>query len=507
MASVKGRQPEEKHVEPIKPCETPEVLTTASGIPTGDMRNIMTAGKCGPVLIQDISVIENIAHFNRERPPERVVHAKGAGAFGYFEVTHDITNYCKASVFQYIGKQTPAVVRFSTVVGEAGSADTVRDARGFAVKCYTDEGNWDLVTQNIPVFAIRDPSLFPSLNHSQKRNPQTHLKDLKAQWDFIGLCPQTLHQVIRVYSDGGIPDGYRHMDGYGVHAFKLVNQENKAVYCKFQLENNQGIKNLPTKEAEKLTASDPDYATRDLYNAIDNKNFPSWKLLIQVMTPKEAQNEKCNPFDSTKIWSEKDYPPIPVGKLVLTRNPNNYFVEVEQLAFEPGNMPPGIETSTDRLLQMRLFAYADAQRYRIGPNYQQLAVNYPITASVANYQRDGLMCLLANQGNAPNYYPNSYCGPVSDPKALEHKYKVTGEAARYNSADDDNFSQARDFYLHELKAPERQRLCENIANSLHCADLDIQKRNVANFRAVHQDFGDCVEALLHQLNEKKMLHL
>nr|XP_033784393.1 catalase-like [Geotrypetes seraphini] len=505
MANIKGRPFEEKGVESSKPCQNPDVLTSASGIPTGDKRNIITVGKCGPLLVEDVVFTEEMAHFNRERIPERVVHAKGAGAFGYFEVTHDITKYCKAKVFEHIGKRTPIAVRFSTASGESGSADTVRDPRGFGVKFYTEEGNWDLAGNNAPVFFIRDPIQFPSLTHAQKRHPQTHRKDPNALWDFFSLCPETMFEVTHVFSDHGTPDGYRHIDGFGVHAFKLVNDKDEAIYCKFHYKTNQGVKNLSAEEAAKLASSDPDYGLRDLFNAIDKGNCPSWTLSIQLMTFKEAENHKCNPFDSTKIWSEKDYPLIPVGQLILNRNPVNYFAEVEQLAFEPANMPPGIEPSPDKMLQGRLFAYPDALRYRLGPNYQQLPINWPQRASVANYQRDGPMCLFDNQGNAPNYYPNSYCGPESQRKYLAHKYKVSGVVTRYNSADDDNFSQVREFYMHEMKEDERQRLCQNIANSLQNAELFIQERAVKNFMAVHADYGARVQALLPQLSGKKSI--
>ncbi|XP_029438307.1 catalase-like [Rhinatrema bivittatum] len=503
MASYKGKSSEEKNGEPGKGCQNPDVLTSASGVPTGDKLNVMTAGQLGPLLIEDVVYQEEMAHFSRERIPERVVHAKGAGAFGYFEVTHDITRYCKAKVFEYVGKKTPIAVRFSTASGEAGSADTVRDPRGFGVKFYTEEGNWDLAGNNAPVFFIRDPIMFPSLSHAQKRNPQTHRKDPNLLWDFFSLRPETLFEVTHVFSDHGIPNGYRHIDGFGVHAFKLVNAKGEAVYCKFHYKSDQGIKNLLSDEAAKLVASNPDYGIQDLFDAIAKGDFPSWSLSIQVMTFKEAEDYKFNPFDSTKIWSEKDYPLIPVGKLVLNRNPINYFAEVEQLAFEPKNMPPGIEASPDKMLQGRLFAYSDALRYRLGTNYQQLPINWPQKTHVANYQRDGAMCLFDNQGNAPNYYPNSFCGPESQRQALEHRYKVSGDVARYNTADEDNVTQVREYYLKEMNEEERQRLCQNIANSLQHAQLFIQKRAVKNFTDVHPDYGARVQALLTQLNAKK----
>nr|XP_008509599.1 PREDICTED: catalase [Equus przewalskii] len=314
----------------------------------------MTAGPRGPLLVQDVVFTDEMAHFDRERIPERVVHAKGAGAFGYFEVTHDITRYSKAKVFDQIGKRTPIAVRFSTVAGESGSADTVRDPRGFAVKFYTEDGNWDLVGNNTPIFFIRDAMLFPSFIHSQKRNPQTHLKDPDMVWDFWSLRPESLHQVSFLFSDRGIPDGHRHMNGYGSHTFKLVNAKGEVVYCKFHYKTDQGIKNLSVEDAARLSQEDPDYGLRDLFNAIATGNYPSWTLYIQVMTFDQAETFPFNPFDLTKVWPHKDYPLIPVGKLVLNRNPVNYFAEVEQLAFDPNNMPPGIEPSPDKMLQVNL---------------------------------------------------------------------------------------------------------------------------------------------------------
>uniref|UniRef100_A0A8C1XWX0 Catalase n=1 Tax=Cyprinus carpio TaxID=7962 RepID=A0A8C1XWX0_CYPCA len=398
--------------------------------------NSMTAGPRGPLLVQDVVFTDEMAHFDRERIPERVVHAKGAGAFGYFEVTHDITRYCKAKVFEHVGKTTPIAVRFSTVAGEAGSADTVRDPRGFAVKFYTDEGNWDLTGNNTPIFFIRDALLFPSFIHSQKRNPQTHLKDPDMVWDFWSLRPESLHQVSFLFSDRGIPDGHRHMNGYGSHTFKLVDAQGQSVYCKFHY----------------------------------------------------------------KVWPHKDFPLIPVGRLVLNRNPVNYFAEVEQLAFDPSNMPPGIEPSPDKMLQGRLFSYPDTHRHRLGANYLQLPVNCPYRTRVANYQRDGPMCMYDNQGGAPNYFPNSFSAPETQPHCIESKCKVSPDVARYNSADDDNVSQVRTFFMEVLNEAERERLCQNMAGHLKGAQLFIQKRMVQNLMAVHPDYGNRVQSLLDKYN-------
>jgi len=475
--------------------------TTAHGVPIVTKDATMTAGLRGPVLLQDVAFVEEIAHFDRERIPERVVHAKGAGAFGYFEVTHDITKYCGAKVFSQIGKRTPIAVRFSTVGGESGSADTVRDPRGFAVKFYTDDGIWDLVGNNTPIFFIRDPILFPSFIHTQKRNPATHCKDPDMFWDFISLRPETTHQVMFLFSDRGIPDGYRHMNGYGSHTFKLVNANGEPVYCKFHYKTDQKIKNLDVKKAGELSGNDPDYSIRDLYNAIENKNYPSWTMYIQVMTLAQAEKSSYNPFDLTKVWPHGEYPLIPVGKLVLDRNPKNYFAEVEQIAFSPAHMVPGIEPSPDKMLQGRLFSYGDTHRHRLGANYLQLPVNCPF--AVKNYQRDGPQC-FNNQAGAPNYHPNSFSGPEECPRAktLSHVYKVEGDAKRYDTGDEDNFKQASAFYNKTLNEAERQRLIDNIAGNLKDAADFIIQRAVKNFSQVDAGFG---KKLAEAVNAKKKL--
>ncbi|KAM4617527.1 catalase-like [Discoglossus pictus] len=479
------------------------VLTTGAGIPTGNKCHVLTAGPRGPLLMQDVVYMDEMAHFDRERIPERVVHAKGAGAFGYFEVTHDITKYSKAKVFSTIGKKTDVALRFSTVAGEAGSADTVRDPRGFAVKFYTEDGIWDLAGNNTPIFFIREPIQFPSFIHSQKRNPQTHLKDPDMVWDFWSHVPESLHQVSLLFSDRGIPDGHRHMNGYGSHTFKLVNAKGEAVYCKFHFKTDQGIKNLTLEEANQLVVSDPDYGIRDLFQAIAKKKFPSWTVYIQVMTFEDAENCPFNPFDLTKVWPHKDYPLIPVGKLVLNRNPENYFAEVEQIAFDPSNMPPGIEASPDKMLQGRLFSYPDTHRYRLGANYLHIPVNRPKGVQVANYQHDGPMCVFSMPSNVPNYYPNSFSSPQDEPKCKETTFQLSGDVDRHNSCDGDNVSQARAFYTNVLNEEERQRLCKNIAASLKDAQLFIQERVVKNFKAIHLEYGSNIQTLLDQYNAKE----
>lgn len=449
-------------------------------------------------------MIDELAHFDRERIPERVVHAKGAGAFGYFEVTHDITKYCKASIFESIGKKTPLAVRFSTVGGESGSADSARDPRGFAVKFYTDEGNWDLVGNNTPIFFIRDPILFPNFIHTQKRNPATHLKDPDMFWDFITLRPETTHQVSFLFSDRGTPDGYRKMNGYGSHTFKLVNADGKPVYCKFHYKTNQGIKNFTRQEADDMSRDDPDYSIRDLYNAIEDGDYPSYSMSVQIMTFDQAKKHKDNPFDLTKVWSHKEFPLIPVGQIVLNRNPKNYFAEVEQIAFAPSNLVPGIEASPDKMLQGRLFSYNDTHRHRLGANYTSIPVNCPYASKARNYQRDGPMCVDSNQEGAPNYHPNSFSGPAGNiSKYNESKFSTTGDVDRHDSANEDNFTQCGIFYREVLKEDERERLVDNIASHLCNAQEFLQDRAVKNFGSADADFGKRLQEQLKKYNKPK----
>jgi len=478
-------------------------LTTGHGAPVGDKLNSLSVGPRGPLLLQDHVLIEELAHFDRERIPERVVHAKGAGAFGVFEVTHDISKYCKASIFSKVGKQTPLAVRFSTVGGESGSADTARDPRGFAVKFYTEDGNWDLVGNNTPIFFIRDPILFPSFIHTQKRNPETHLKDPDMFWDFISLMPMTTHQVSFLFSDRGTPKGYRFMNGYGSHTFKMVNGEGEAVYCKFHYKSDQGIQTFTRQEADKMAMEDPDYAIRDLYNAISEKKFPTWTMFIQVMTFKQAESWYFNPFDLTKVWPHDEFPLIPVGKITLNRNPRNYFAEVEQLAFSPAHLVPGIEPSPDKMLQGRLFSYNDTHRHRLGANFDQIPVNCPYRAKPRNYQRDGPMTVTNNQAGAPNYYPNSFSGPQDNKKHAEHVSNLSGDVARWNSADEDNFTQVGVFYNKVLGPQEKFRLCDNIASHLCNAQPFIQERALQNFYKADKKMGQTIRNLINTIYSKK----
>lgn len=483
-------------------------LTTSNGAPVDSLTASMTAGPRGPIVLQDFALIDHLAHFDRERIPERVVHAKGAGAFGYFEVTTpEGAQVCKSKFLSSVGKRTPVAVRFSTVGGESGSADTARDPRGFAVKFYTEEGNWDMVGNNTPIFFIRDPVLFPSFIHTQKRNPATHLADPDMFWDFISLRPETTHQVSFLFSDRGTPDGYRHLNGYGSHTFKNVNANGEAVYVKYHFKTDQGIANLSADEAGAIASQDPDYATRDLYNAIADGDHPSWTVYIQVMTYEQAQASSFNPFDLTKVWSHKDFPLREIGRMVLNRNPQNYFAEVEQIAFAPSHMVPGIEPSPDKMLQARLFSYADTHRHRLGANYQSIPVNRPFNTDVRNYQRDGPMNVEGNQGGAPNYFPNSFNGPSKDPSAAWHADALTGDVERVETGDEDNFTQCGIFFREVLDAGARERLTDNIAGHLVNAQDFLQKRAIANFAAADAEYGAMiarkVEANKAALSNKK----
>ncbi|MCM5681714.1 catalase [Schlegelella sp. S2-27] len=471
-------------------------LTTASGIPVADNQNSLTAGPRGPVLLQDFHLIEKLQHFNRERVPERVVHAKGSAAYGTFTVTNDITQYSCAALFHTVGKQTPVFLRFSTVGGEKGSADTERDPRGFAVKFYTEEGNWDLAGNNTPVFFIKDPSKFPDFIHTQKRDPQTNLKSPTMMWDFWSQSPEALHQITTLFSDRGTPDGYRHMHGFGSHTFSFVNAVGERFWVKFHFRSMQGIKNLSVADAVRLAGEDPDYAQRDLFDAIDSKEFPRWRLCVQVMPEVEAESWSkktgWNPFDLTKVWPYKDYPLIEVGVLELNRNPENYFAEVEQAAFSPANVVPGIGFSPDKMLQGRIFAYHDAHLYRVGTNYQQVPVNKP-QCPYHTYQRDGAMRFDGNGGSGPNYEPNRFASaPKQAPAYKEPPLKVSGDADRYDhTVDGDPYTQAGNLFR-VLKEDERDRLTSNIAGAMRGVPLDIIQRQLVHFAKADPHYGDAI---------------
>ncbi|XP_018319717.1 catalase-like [Agrilus planipennis] len=422
----------------------PQVATTGSGIPVRDKTATLTAGYRGPVLIEDGDLLEDLSHFNRERIPERVVHAKGFGAKGFFEVTNDITKYSAAKVFSSVGKKTPVAVRFSNAFRERGSADTDIDPRGFAIKLYTEEGIWDLIGLNLRVFVLNDPKILTSFVHAVKRDPVTDLVNSTTLWDMVTLRPESTHGILWLFSPATLPCTMRGLNAFAVNTFKLVNAYGKYVYCKFNIIANQKVKSLTLEQAQMLKSSDPDYYQRDMFDSIAKGNFPSWTLKIQVMTQLEADLSPFDPLDATKLWPEDKYPMIEVGRIVLNENPANHFAEVEQIGFSPANLVPGILPSLDRVLQSRLFAYMDTQRYRIGNNFQQLPINRPINP-VRNYQRDGHMTFV-NQGGAPNYYPNSFGGPEpsSQAKNLSAPYYVSGYAYEYHERNPDYFSQARE---------------------------------------------------------------
>ncbi|TRM11377.1 catalase [Lentibacillus cibarius] len=467
-------------------------LTTASGAPVGDNQNSITAGQRGPGLIQDVHLLEKMAHFDRERVPERVVHAKGTGAHGYFEVTNDdISKYTKADFLSEVGKQTPMFIRFSTVAGELGSADTVRDPRGFAVKFYTQEGNYDLVGNNTPIFFVRDAIKFPDFIHTQKRNPKTNLKDKNAVWDFWSLSPESLHQVTYMHGDRGIPATYRHMNGYGSHTFKWVNKDGEPFWVKYHFISEQGVTGLDEDVADRIAGENPDYHTEDLYNAIDKGDYPAWKLYVQIMPYEDAKSYKWDPFDVTKTWSKEDYPRIEVGRMVLNRNPENHFAEVEQAALSPANLVPGIEISPDKMLQGRLFSYSDTQRYRIGVNHQQLPINRPINHA-QNYQFDGQM-RYDNGGRSINYEPNRYeSTPKEDPDSKINPFEVYGDADSVAYSDSDHYTQAGDLY--RLMSPdEKDRLIKNVVGHMEKVDYeDIKLRQIEHFYKADPEYGERV---------------
>nr|AZL94526.1 catalase [Nephromyces sp. MMRI]AZL94527.1 catalase [Nephromyces sp. MMRI]AZL94528.1 catalase [Nephromyces sp. MMRI] len=469
------------------------VITTSTGQPVDDNQNSITAGTYGPVLISDFHLIDKLAHFDRERIPERVVHAKGAAAHGVFEVTHDISKYCKAKLFESVGKKTPVFLRFSTVGGEKGSADTARDPRGFAIKFYTEEGNWDMVGNNTPVFFIRDPLKFPDFIHTQKRNPQTNLPDVDAFWDFLSLVPESNHQVTILFSDRGTPDGYRRMNGYSSHALKFVNSDNEVFLVQLHFKTNQGIKNLTAAEAGALASSDPDYATRDLFNHIEAGDYPSWTMYIQVMPEADAATYRFNPYDITKIWPHSDYPLIPVGTLTLNRNPQNYFAETEQSAFSPGHLVPGIQASEDKMLQGRLFSYPDTHRHRLGGNYDQIPVNYPRNAKMGDYNiRDGFMCVKPKPAAVPNYEPNSVFGTAVQDLNYQNTnpIKLNGYIARHPQLHpNDDYVQAGNLYRDVMTQQDRDHLISNIVGHLKNAKIEIQARQVKIFYRCDPDYG------------------
>jgi len=464
-------------------------MTTEAGRPVGDNQNSLTAGERGPVVFEDFLLFEKMAHFNRERIPERVVHAKGSGAYGHFVCTNPhMPKYTTARLFSSVGKRTPTFIRFSTVGGEKGSADTERDPRGFALKFYTEEGNWDMTGNNTPVFFIRDPLKFGDFIHTQKRDPETNLKSPTMMWDFWSLSPESLHQVTILFSDRGTPHGFRHMDGFSSHTFSMINAKNELFYVKYHFKTKQGIKNFTREEAEEMKGKDPDFAQRDLFENIKNGEFPKWSVNIQIMPEKDAETYHINPFDLTKVWPHKDYPLVEIGELVLDRNPENYFAEVEQAAFDPKNVVPGLGYSPDKMLQARLISYPDAHRYRLGVNYDTLPVN-KAQCPVHTYHRDGAMRFDGNYGSQPNYEPNSFGGPKENADYIERPRPVAGTIARHNHrVDEDYYSQPGDLF--RLMTPaEKKRLIGNIVATMASIPQRIQELQIKHFFKADPAYG------------------
>ncbi len=475
---------------------TQRKLTTAAGAPVPDNQNVITAGPRGPQLLQDVWFLEKLAHFDREVIPERRMHAKGSGAFGTFTVTDDITKYTRAKLFSSIGRKTDVFVRFSTVAGERGAADAERDIRGFAIKFYTEEGNWDLVGNNTPVFFFRDPLKFPDLNHAVKRDPRTNMRSARNNWDFWTLLPEALHQITILMSERGIPASYRHMHGFGSHTFSLIDAAGKRSWVKFHFRTEQGIRNLSDEEATKIIGVDRESSQRDLYDAIERGEFPRWTMFVQVMPEADAAKVPYHPFDLTKVWPKKDYPLIRVGTLELNRNPENYFADVEQAAFNPANVVPGIGFSPDRMLQGRLFSYGDAQRYRLGVNHGHIPVNAP-KCPFHSYHRDGAMRVDGNQGSMLHYEPNSAGEWQEQPSYREPPLALGGAADHWNHRedDDDYYSQPRALFR-LMDDRQKQLLFENTARAIAEVPAEIRNRHIANCTKCDPAYGAGIEKAL-----------
>jgi catalase len=478
-------------------------MTHATGAPVADNLNIQTAGPRGPALLQDIWLIEKLAHFDREVIPERRMHAKGWGAHGTFTVTHDITRYTKAEIFSQVGKQIPLFVRFSTVAGERGAADAERDIRGFAVKLYTEEGNWDIVGNNTPVFFFRDPLRFSDLNHAIKRDPRTGLRSADSNWDFWSLLPEALHQVTIVMSDRGIPKSFRHMHGFGSHTFSMINPANERVWVKFHFRTQQGIANLTDEEAAAIIARDRESHGRDLFESIEAGQFPRWTLFIQVMTEGQAKTHHHNPFDLTKVWPKAQYPLIEVGVMELNRNPENYFAETEQAAFSPVNVVPGIGFSPDKMLQARLFSYSDTQRYRLGVNFNHIPVNAP-KCPVHAYHRDGRMRTDGNLGRTPSYWPNSKGVWIDrDPVLAEPPLSLHGAAAHWDHrVDEDHFEQPGNLFR-KMSPAQKRVLFENTARAFGDAREEVKQRYIDNCARADPDYGAGVAEAVKRLSRTR----
>jgi catalase len=472
----------------------PPTLTTTGGAPVADSQHSITAGPRGPILIQDYQMVEKLAYLARERIPERVLHAKGAAGFGTLRITGDLSRHTKARVLQP-GQRTPVLVRFSGLTGERGCADAERDVRGFALKAYTQEGNWDLVGSHLPVACIRDPQKFPDLVRAMKRHPVSHLRSPTAIWDFWSLSPESLHQIVMLFSDRGLPAGFRHMHGYGTHAFGLINAANERVWVKFHFKTQQGIRCLTNAEAREVIADDRESAQRDLFEAIERGEHPRWSLQVQVMGEAQAAGMPFNPFDATKVWPQQEFPPMELGTLELDANPDNYFAQVEQATFNPANIVPGICFSPDKMLQGRLLAYADAQRYRVGTHHEALPVNHP-RSPVHTYHADGAMRLNVPARTDAYYEPNSFGGPRPDRQLAEPALPLCGDAMRFDDRQGlGDHAQAAALYR-RMDSGQRQRLFENIAASMAAVPEAIQRRQIAHFRLIDVSFGKGVAAQL-----------
>jgi catalase len=466
-------------------------MTTSAGAPVADNQYSQTAGPNGPILLQDYQLVEKLAHQNRERIPERVVHAKGWGAYGAFTVTHDISKYSRAKIFSEVGKNTDLILRFSTVAGELGAADAERDVRGFAVKFYTEEGNWDVVGNNTPVFFIRDPMKFPDFVHTQKRHPKTNLRSPTAMWDYWSVSPEALHQITILMSDRGIPVAPMYMNGYGSHTYSLWNEAGERYWVKFHFKTQQGHRYYTNEEAAAVIGQSRESYQQELFGAIDRGEFPKWTVYVQIMPEMDAEKTPYNPFDLTKVWPHADYPLIQVGEMELNRNPENYFAEIEQAAFSPSNVVPGIGFSPDRVLQARIFSYADAHRYRIGTHYEALPVNAP-KCPVHHYHKDGAMRFFRNDTVNPDAYyePNSVDGPVQNPEYREPPLKISGDADRYNHREgNDDYNQPRALF-NMFDDGQKARLFATIAETLQGVPQEIIDRQMLQFRKVDPAYAD-----------------
>ncbi len=474
-------------------------LTTESGAPVADNQNSQTAGADGPVLLQDQHLIEKLARFNRERIPERIVHARGSGAHGHFEVTSDTSRWTRARFLAQVGKRTEVFVRFSTVAGRRGAPEAVRDPRGFAIKFYTEDGNYDLVGNDTPIFFIRDPLKFPDFIHTQKPDPYTNRQEPDNVWDFFSLSPEATHMFTWLFGDRGIPASYRHMNGYGSHTYQWVNAEGEQFFVKYHFKTDQGIMCLTTEEAARVAGANPESHTTDLIEAIDRGEYPSWTLRVQVMPAGDAAGYRLNPFDLTKVWPHGDYPLIEIGKLVLDRNPENYFAEVEQAAFDPGHFVPGIGPSPDKMLQGRLFAYGDAHRYRLGINHTELPINRPHATEAVNYGRDGAMRFDAHYGREKNYEPNSFGGPVQTGEPLYDSLPGAQSGSYpWDDRDGDDFSQAGALYR-LMPEEAKVRLVTNIADGLaQVSKDDIVERSIASFARADHEYGSRIEVAVKE---------